>query len=64
LQRAVNSLKTLWQDESGQDVVEYALLASLIALAVAGEVHNFGTALKKDYTTIGDDFAKHKNYKL
>jgi pilus assembly protein Flp/PilA len=64
LQRAVQSLKTLWHDESGQDVVEYALLAALIALSVVSEMHKFGTALEKDYTTIGTDFAKHKNYKL
>lgn len=62
--RAIISLKSLWQDESGQDVVEYALLAALIAMSVVPELHKFGTALEKDYTTIGTDFAKHKNYKL
>jgi Flp pilus assembly pilin Flp len=64
LLRAIISLKSLWQDESGQDVVEYALLAALIAMSVVPELHKFGTALEKDYTTIGTDFAKHKNYKL
>ena len=30
-----NLLKRLWQDEQGQDLVEYALLLVLIALAAA-----------------------------
>lgn len=64
MHRAFISLKQLWRDESGQDVVEYALLAALLAMSVVSDLHKFGTALKNDYTTIGTDFAKHKNYKL
>jgi len=29
-------LKRLWQDESGQDLIEYALLAATLAIVVAG----------------------------
>ncbi|HTV81321.1 MAG TPA: hypothetical protein VME18_01630 [Acidobacteriaceae bacterium] len=62
MQRTINSLKNLWQDETGQDVVEYALLAALVALSVASEMHSFGKTMKKDYNTIGNDFVKHKQY--
>lgn len=30
--------KTLWQDESGQDLAEYALLLGLIAVALVGAI--------------------------
>lgn len=63
LQLVVNSLKALWQDESGQDVIEYALLAALVALTAVSSMHAFGKNMKKDYTTIGTDFAKQKKYK-
>ena len=41
-----NLLKRLWQDEEGQDLVEYALLLVLIALAAAATVQTLGTAIK------------------
>lgn len=31
-------IKTLWQDESGQDLAEYALLLGLIAVALVGAI--------------------------
>lgn len=31
-------LTTLWQDESGQDLAEYALLLALIAVALVGAI--------------------------
>jgi pilus assembly protein Flp/PilA len=33
-----NFLSTLWNDESGQDLAEYALLLALIAIAVVGAI--------------------------
>jgi pilus assembly protein Flp/PilA len=38
--------------EEGQDLVEYALLAALIALAVVGGVGTVASALSKEFTTI------------
>lgn len=64
MRQTIHSLKSLWQDESGQDVIEYALLASLIALAAVGHLHTFGSTLRKTYTNIGTDFTKHKTYKM
>jgi pilus assembly protein Flp/PilA len=40
-------------DETGQDVIEYALLAALVALAAFAAMHNFGRKLGRDYTKIG-----------
>ena len=44
-----NLLKRLWQDEEGQDLVEYALLLVLIALVAATTVQNLGTAVQSVY---------------
>jgi len=41
-----NSLKRLWQDEQGQDLVEYALLLVLIALVSAATIRTLGTSVK------------------
>ncbi len=41
-----NLLKRLWQDEQGQDLVEYALLLVLIALVSAATIQTLGTAVK------------------
>lgn len=46
-------LQTFLLGEAGQDVVEYALLAALIALASFAAMHSFGRKLGRDYTTIG-----------
>ncbi len=35
----------LWSDESGQDLVEYALLVALIALAVIAVLRLFGATV-------------------
>ncbi len=38
-------LRSLWQDESGQDLAEYAMLVVLIALGLIAVVGAFGTTL-------------------
>jgi Flp pilus assembly pilin Flp len=43
----------LLQDDGGQDVIEYALLAALLALAAFAAMHNFGKKLSQDYKRIG-----------
>jgi len=45
-----NLLKRLWQDEQGQDLVEYALLLVLIALTAAATVQTVGTAIQSVFT--------------
>ena len=46
-------LQSILLDDAGQDVIEYALLAALIALAAFTAMHTFGKKLSKDYTRIG-----------
>ena len=44
--------KSLQQDESGQDLIEYALIAALIALAAVAAMKGVGTALSSAFTKI------------
>lgn len=50
---AKNQLWALLLDDAGQDVIEYALLAALIALAAVAAMHTFGKKLNRDYRKIG-----------
>ncbi len=45
-------LKTLRQDESGQDLIEYALIAALIALAAVAGMQSVGTGIKSAFDTV------------
>ena len=45
-------LKNLWQDESGQAVVEYALVVGLAAVAVIGAVVAFRDQLISLWTSM------------
>jgi len=45
-----NLLKRLWQDEQGQDLVEYALLLVLIALAAAATIQTLGQSINKVFS--------------
>jgi len=40
-----NLLKRLWKEEAGQDLVEYALLIALIALALVAAMQTLATAI-------------------
>ena len=42
-------LKRLWQEESGQDLTEYALLLVLIALVSIAAITNLATAISALY---------------
>ena len=44
--RVRHSLRRWWRGDSGQDLLEYALLASLIAIAVIGAVDTIGGTIK------------------
>ena len=48
-----DQLQALLLDEGGQDLIEYALLGALLALAAFAAMHNFGKKLGKEYTKIG-----------
>jgi Flp pilus assembly pilin Flp len=46
------------REESGQDLLEYGLLAVLIAVVVILEVTSFGGSLDRIWTSITDTLAK------
>ncbi len=48
----MNLMKHFVRDEQGQDLIEYALLAGFISLAVVAAVTNVGTALDGLYDNI------------
>jgi pilus assembly protein Flp/PilA len=49
---AVTRLRSLVRDDSGQDLLEYALLIALIALACVLAVTAAGTAVSAAFTAI------------
>jgi len=48
----LQTLRTLHNDESGQDLVEYALVAALIALGATATMTTLGGAINTIFTTI------------
>jgi Flp pilus assembly pilin Flp len=47
-----STFETLLSDETAAGLIEYVLLAALIALAAVFAMHNFGKKLTKDYKQI------------
>ena len=45
-----NLLKRLWQEEEGQDLVEYGLLVVLIALAATAAMNTLGQDINKVFS--------------
>lgn len=45
-------LKTLWQEEDGQDLVEYSLLLAFIALAAVTVLSSTSSSLNKLWNAI------------
>jgi len=53
LSRVRQLLHRLHHEECGQDLIEYALLAALIALAAVGGMTAVASATNKAFSTIG-----------
>ena len=51
--RALNVLRTLHNDESGQDLIEYALVAALIAFGAVTAMGNLAGSINSAFSTIG-----------
>jgi pilus assembly protein Flp/PilA len=47
-----STLKMLWQEEDGQDLVEYSLLLAFIALAAVTVLSSAGTSIKTLFNTM------------
>lgn len=48
-------LKSLVQDESGQDLIEYALVAALIALVAVAGLNGLASSINSEFNMIGSD---------
>ena len=48
----INILKNLHKEESGQDLIEYALLALLIALAAVAILPTVGSDISKEFSKV------------
>jgi len=48
-----NMLRGLHEDESGQDLIEYALVAALIAFAAVAAMQTLATQINAAFSTIG-----------
>jgi pilus assembly protein Flp/PilA len=46
-------LKRLWKEEEGQDLIEYALLVALVALAATAGMNSLATAINAAFTSLG-----------
>jgi pilus assembly protein Flp/PilA len=46
-------LSNLLKDESGQDLIEYALVAALIALGATAAMSGLATTIGTTFTTVG-----------
>ena len=53
----MNLLKRLWNEESGQDLTEYALLLVLVALVAVSALQGLATAINKVYDQAATDLA-------
>jgi pilus assembly protein Flp/PilA len=47
-------LKSLWTDESGQDLIEYALIAALIALAAIVAMKGLSNKISNEFNAVGN----------
>ncbi len=53
----IATLKNLLQDESGQDLIEYALVAALIALGTITAMQGVATGLSTAFSAISSDLS-------
>jgi pilus assembly protein Flp/PilA len=49
-----NLLNNVWRDESGQDLIEYALVAALIGLGCISAMSHLSEVLINAFTSIGN----------
>jgi pilus assembly protein Flp/PilA len=50
-------LKNLLRDDSGQDLIEYALVAALIGLGAVAAMTTVGSSVKTIFTNIGSQLS-------
>lgn len=58
LETEMTLLKNLWNDEQGQDLIEYTLLMAFVALAVAGLFMGAGGNVKGVWASTNNQLAQ------
>jgi pilus assembly protein Flp/PilA len=53
MHHAIQHMKTLLEDESGQDLIEYALVAALVGLGAVASMKTLSTKIGAAFGTIG-----------
>jgi len=48
----INMLKNLHKEESGQDMIEYALIAAFISVVAIAAIGKVGTAVNSEFTKV------------
>jgi pilus assembly protein Flp/PilA len=52
---SIQLFRRLLQDESGQDLIEYALIAALVAIVAITGLNNLAGKINSEFTKIGSD---------
>jgi pilus assembly protein Flp/PilA len=52
-------LKTVWTDESGQDLIEYALVAALVGLGSVTAMSSLASSITNAFTSMGTSLASN-----
>ena len=53
----MNLLKKFWNEEDGQDLIEYGLLAGFIALSCITALGSIGSSLNAGYTNVSAELS-------
>ena len=53
----VNFLKNLHKEESGQDLIEYALIGLIVALGAIAGMGSLASSINKEYTKIASNLS-------
>jgi len=48
-----NFMKSLWNDESGQDIAEYAVMLAVILVIVVGTIRLIGSNANNVFSNVG-----------
>jgi pilus assembly protein Flp/PilA len=52
--KAINALKSLCREESGQDLIEYALILALLAVASIAAMGTLAGKISNEFGTVGN----------
>lgn len=55
--RSLTVLRTLYSDDSGQDLIEYALIAALIAFAAVTTMQTLAVSINNALSRVGSTLA-------